>query len=538
MNRRVLGVAALAAALALLSVAAPASASTGLSPVYGFSTATGSFVIPYYQGLLQPYSVSPGATVFGDTVYLEFINSEGNRSVTIETFQHATGLTNLTFNETFSVAGHNETTLTFDLPSSTAARDTRLCVDGGCMAFVHVTPLTLIPSGVLSIGGLDLLVLSLVVEMGALIWPLTLLARWLTHRALWSPAFKAWLWAPHFTAAVLIATVVDFQAFDAVFGGASFILFPVGFALLYFFWVLHLFNRAHSAEVLRPDPQGGHRLRYNRWRILVGELPDGTKVLIGRRWRDWLARLLGHHAVLVPANIDGTRTGGPAEAALDTFRPRTKREQAEAVETVTAAMSKPDYWRTRPGRVSPLDDFRVAGEPDTHEKDAPKWLYWVTTDGWYRGDLPYLSWSREVTVPARYAPDGALLTPATTRRKWTWPHYVEPPAGVDLAGVHYLDTPVAALGLIRAEKAYRRVEDLRNNVGALRATVHVEADAIAEEQHGELLRLLDVESRPLDDEATFEDTLPVGSKRDPRRGDAPPTGAVAPQRTRPEERRA
>jgi hypothetical protein len=122
------------------------------------------------------------------------------------------------------------------------------------------------------------------------------------------------------------------------------------------------------------------------------------------------------------------------KGTLDTFRPRTKQEQAEAVETVTSAMSKPDYWRTRPGRVSPLDDFRIAGEPDTREKDAPKWLFWVTTYEWYSGDLPYFS---------------------------------------------------AALGLIRSEE-----------------------------------------------------TLPIGSKRDPRRGDAPPTGAVAPKRTRPEERRA
>jgi hypothetical protein len=473
----------------------------GLAAVYGFSTPDGSFVIPYYQGVLGPNPVSPGTLVFGDTVYLEFVNSQGNRTVAVTTLQSAPGLSNISFNESFSVLAHNVTIFTLTLPPTTAQMNTRLCVDGGCVAFTHETPVTLFPSGVLDIGGLDLLVLAVTLESALAVFLGAPAARAITRKALWSPKFRAWLWAPHILGAFIVLIAFDFEAFDAVFGGWSFAIIPVVFGVLAFFWMLHLFNVAYPVEVLRPDPQAGHRLRFNRWRVFVGDLPDGTKVLVGTRWRDWLARLLGHHVVLVPANATGTKRGPPAESELRTFKVRSRADADKAWERVKRG------FRVKPGRTSPLDDFQIAGEPGVKEKDAPRLLYWVDSDRWLSSDTWRLSFHREVRVDARYDRDGNLVREAHTRTKFSIvPHYVAPAsAEAALAEFHYIDTPAAALGWIRAERAYRRVEDLRRTNYALRSTVFVTADDWSQEAMGELLTMLDRERVPLTDEEAEED---------------------------------
>jgi hypothetical protein len=495
--------------LVLVLVAAGLLGSTGgalaygLTAVYGFSTPDGSFVLPYYQGVLSADPITPGSVVFGDTVYLEFVNSQDNRTVEVSTVQSAgPNSTSLYYNETFSVSAHNVTTFTLTLPATTAELRTKLCVDGGCLVFYHETPVTLFPSGILDIGGLDLLVLAVTLESALAVFIGAPAARAITRKALWSPKFRAWLWAPHILGAFVVLIAFDFPVFDEFFGGYSFAVIPVVFGVLAFLWLLHLFNVAYPVEVLRPDPQAGHRLRFNRWRIFVGELPDGTKVLVGTRWRDWLARLLGHHVVLVPANAQGTKRGPPAESPLSTFKVRSRAESDAAWERTKRG------FRVRPGRTSPLDDFSIAGEPGVKEKDAPKFLYWVDSDRWLASDMPRLSFHREVAVEARYNSEGKLVRDAHTRRKFTIvPHYVEPAsAEASLAEFHYLDTPAAALGWIRAERAYRRVEDLRRTNYALRSTVYVTADDWTQEAVGEFLAMLDRERVPLTDAEADEDT--------------------------------
>ncbi|MCI4320533.1 MAG: hypothetical protein L3K23_10480 [Thermoplasmata archaeon] len=511
----------------------------GPSPVSGFATA-GGFVLVSVQGLLNTVPVAAGDLVFGDTLYLQFVNFEDNRTIDVTTAQTQTGVgpnaSVLWGNESFPVEGRFVTTLTFNLPSTVEVRSTRLCMDGGCMTFEHQTPKTLIPSGVLNVGGLELVAFSLVLEFFVLIIPLLIVARALCRKALWTPkaTLLTVLALPHIIGGLLLATLIDYPLVDAVFSGSEFLLWPPMFATFAFFWSLHLFNVAEPAFVLRPDPQGGHRLRFNAWAIFVGDLSDGTKILIGTRWRDWLARLFGHATVLVPANVDGTKEGGAAESNLTWFTIHSRRFDWRR-------------FRATPGHASPLDDFVVAGSPVgetgswSRSLPRPKWLYWVDSDAWLDTDLPYLSWTRPVKVDAVLAADGSVRKPATTKNKLSLPHYVDPPAGkMRLASIHYLDAILAALGWIKAERAYRRIRDLTTQVAVLRATLFVTAQDMAEEEHAELLRMLQRESRPLSDVEAEEETrteAPTTAKgtttaEEAQGSDRP--GKVPPRRGRPE----
>jgi len=451
----------------------------------------------YYAALLGATSFCSGAFVFGDQLYFEFIDDIGNRTIQITSVQN--GTPKLFFNATAAVT-HGFTAISFLLPSTTSALTTNLCIDGACVQFTHQTPLTLIPSGVLNIGGLDLLVLVMVIEFGAVAFPTVLVARWFTRKAVgYSPRFRAWLWGPHVVLGITLLLIADYQAFDALLGGLGFVTFPLIFDVLFFGWMLDKFNTASWAEVLRPDPQGGHRLRYNRWRIIVGELPDGTKVLIGRRWRDWLARLFGHYPILSHARAKATLLGSPAAAPLDNRRAG---------------------FRVRPKRGSPLDDFEIAGEITSGEKHPPKWLYWVDHDGWLSGAMPYIAWTRLVDVPPRLDPEtGGVVRPAYTKRKWSLPHYVDAPdAEAELAGFHYIDTPVQAVGWVSTENANRRLAKVRMEANALRMNEYRTADEMAQEQVAEMLRFYDASIQPLTDEQAQEEA----------RG-KPPAAPVAPR---------
>jgi hypothetical protein len=496
-------------ALGLFASVGPAAA-YGISAPFGFSTPTGSFVLPYYQALLDTPSIIAGGVVFGDTVYLEFLNSLGNRTVVVSVVQ-GSGNDTAFYNATFSAAAHNVTIWTLTLPSTTTAKTAKICLDGACMRFVHVTPLTLLPSGILNVGGLDILAFGLTAEFGLLLFPLTVAARALTRKALWTPKFKAWLVAPHIALGFLLLVAFDYQAFDTLFGGFEFVLIPVVFAFVYFLWVLHLFNVATPVEVLRFDPQGGHRVRGFRSLFWVGKL-HGSTVAIGPRWRDWLARLFGHAPVVIPANVDGTKVGPPAVIPLTTVRTEATRERLDR-----RAKALRRAFRARGQKETPLDDFVLeVDRADIRERDPPTLLYFVDTDGWLELEYPHLTMHRVVRVPPKLHPEtGAVVEPATTRRKLTWPHYTDTTASAGLAAGHYVDTIVAAMLLVSNERAYRRMGELRIENNLLKSTVYVEADASGALQSADIYRTLDDERLGLTDDEAEEETRREAAKAKP-----------------------
>lgn len=498
-----------------LLIGAPNASATGLDPAYGFSTHDGHFVLPYWQGLLAPYSITPGSTVFGDELWLEIIPNGQNSTGHITSVQTGDG-DPIYGNLTVALDASNITTVQVILPSSTAQTTTRLCVNGGCVQFQHLTPITLLPSGVINVGGLDLVAFAITLETALLAFPSILIARYLTRKALYSPRAHVWLAVPHIVGAVLFGLAFDYPLYDRLFGGAGFLVFPVVLDVLIFFWALHLFNVAVPVEVLRPDPQGGHRLRYNRWRIWVGEFPDGSKVLVGTKWKDWLARLFGHAPILVPADIDGTKRGSPAEAPMLTVRSETRDERK-------------DRRAKLPANARPFDDFRLVGANDLKEKDPPRFLYWVDSDHWLSVEMPHLSIHREVRVPAKLGPDGNVVEPAHIKSKLTWPHYIDPPTETGLAGFHYLYAPAAALGWVRGERMARRIEDLRIDNVALRTTGFITGDDLGAVQVAETFRLLERERLPLTDEEADQETRSWA----PKPSDAGATSAEAEASERP-----
>lgn len=481
----------------------------------GITTPDGSFAILYYAALLGATNFCSGSFVFGDLLYVEFINDQGNRTIHVTSVQN--GTLKLYQNGSFDVT-HGFTVFSFSLPSTTSARDTYLCIDGGCFGFTHQTPLTLIPSGILNVGGLDILVLVMVIEFGAVAMPTVLVARYLNKKAVgFLPKFRAWLWGPHVLLGLTLLIVADFQAFDAFLGGLGFVTFPIIFDGLFFGWMLDKFNSASWAEVLRPDPQGGHRLRYNRWRIVVGELPDGTKVLCGRKWRDALARWCGHYPILSHAKSKTTLLGAPTVSAIDNRRAG---------------------FRVRPKRGSPLDDFEIAGQITSGEKNPPKFLYWVDHDGWLSGEMPHLSIHRTVEVPPRLDPEtGNVVRDAFPKKKLAWPHYVDPPdAEAQLAGFHYQDTPVQAIGWVSVENANRRLAKVRMEANALRMNEYRVADEMAQEQVSEMLRFYERERTPLTDAEAEEEarSKPSAAPTPKREESTERPAAVGAKKMRPE----
>lgn len=503
----------LVAVAALLGASGSASA-FGLQIPYGFSTPTGSFVVPYWQNILSSDPVTPDTLVFGDTLYIEFFDALGNRTVTVSTFQFGDGQTNISYNQSFSVVGRDITLLTYDMPSSTMERNVRLCVDGGCMTFAHASPITLIPSGILTIGGLDLLAFGITAEFGLLLFPAIVGARALARKALWFPKFKAWLVAPHIALGFLLLIGLDYRAFDELFSGLGFLFIPVVFVALFFLWALHLFNVATPVYATRAEPNGGRELTEYRWRFFVGQMPDGRLVLVGCYWRDAFARLFGHAPVLFdPA--DRTRVdGGPLAARIVNMRLETNDEKADRF---TRMMRR--RQRELPSAAHALDQFKTINVGGTRlnprERDPPALHYYVDSDGWLNATMPKLSLHRIVREPEVKSSTGEVVKPARTVRKLSWPHYVESSgAETSLAGLHYLAVPsVPSLLWVAVERAWRRVGQVRIQNFALRTTPFVLADEATEVVGGELFTLLERERFPLTDIEADEDTRSEGPKK-------------------------
>jgi hypothetical protein len=299
---------------------------------------------------------------------------------------------------------------------------------------------------------------------------------------------------------------------------------------------MHLFNVAVPAEATRPDPMGWHDLQIYRWRLVVGDLPDGRKVLIGTRWRDWFARLLGHAPVLVDPRSSGPKSVVPAAAKIVTMRSETKDERRDRVA---------QHWkkfRVQPGRATPFDSFRVvnaSGALGYREKDPPQLLYYVDSDHWLQVRMPYLTIHRDVKEPAVLGKDGQVVRPARVRRKLARPYYVDPAAIAELSGIHWKDAIAAALGWIPQERAYRRIEELRQENYALRAALYVLADEKSEISAQEIFTLLDRERFPITLEAAEEEVgRPTGDSEKDSDGDDQdegPRGPRAPARHDPDQ---
>lgn len=501
----------------VLSVSGQAAAG-GLPPPYGFRSPDGSFIIPYYEQLLGDQSLTPGTLVFGDAIDLEFINNAGNRTIEVTSFQNGTvaGTQSTWSNQTFSVLAYQVQVLpTFNLPSSSVTLPVTLCVDGGCITFLHATPITLIPLGVLTVGGLDLIAFSVTLEALALMTPLTFLARKLTHKALWSPKIQWWIVMPHVAFAFLILFSVEFPILDSAFSGLEFVIFPIVIAMLWFFFVMHLFNIATPVEADQIAPQTAGRPGVTKWWLLIGVLPSGKWVAIGTRWRDWLARLRDKAPILWDPNKQGVDNPPPHSLQVTPKR-LGEPDQVWSPKTHEWIKFRADSGRDTPFQSFPVTNIRVHGIDAAPRRELPMLQLWVDHDQWLSIKLPYLSWHREEKLPPEFDKTGQLRKKARIRRRLTWPHYVCPPVSTSLSSVHFEEPLAAWLRYLAQERAYILIERLRRQVYQLMTGIHVLADANTERNVREIFELLERERFPI---------TPEEAREEIQRGEGRPLGA-------------
>lgn len=463
----------------------------------GKITPDGNLVIPLIPGFTGPNPLLDGMTLFGNGlqifVYnLHTYNVEMSLTVYENVAANGTGGQRV-LSESFTAQHLTQTEIDITLPQDLRQVAANLTVDNASWLFNHLTPLSLIPFNT-NIGGLDLLAMIILVEIVVFTCPLILLARRLTHKAIYAPKFSMLLWGHVVIISLLFVFFADYQWLDQTFGGVSYLVYPIVISVMLFLWSLSLFNRAEVVEILKPDTMAGHRLRYLRWTQLVGQMPDGRTVVIDPRWRGFIYGLLGHFATLIPVESEATVEGAPAGAEV---------QNRETLSAQEIAKRDKKLRRMRPGKERPEDDFNVVNAVDTRD---PVKIFWVDSNQPVSVEFPHLSWHKWVKVEVVTDVQGRVLVPAHEERKITWPHIVDGESTIRLAGIHYLDAPLAALGWSRAEDDFALLERRTYAVYVLRSRVHSEADRMTEERVAEMLSLIEKGEIPMTEEEALAAT--------------------------------
>ena len=464
----------------------------GGSPILsGQITTSGDLAIPVIPEISGVAPLEDGQTLFGNTINLYIYNLHTyNESIKVTVFEGVNGIgQNGTSVVSISVylPSLQVTEHDINFPNDNAQTNANLTVDGVSWVFPHLTPVSLLANLIPSIGGLDLIIIIILVELVVLVCPLIILGRFLTRKAIHAPNFNLTIWGHVVVITILVLIFTDYQWFDTTFGGWSYFFYPVPIAIMIFLWSLHLFNRANVVEILKPDTMSGHRLRYLRWEQLTGEMKDGSTVIIDQRWRGFFYGLLGHFAKLIPVESEATVEGRPV--AIDV-------ENREALAGYEIRKMEKKLRRVRPGKERPEDDFKIVNSIDEGE---PIKIFWVDSDQPVVVEFPHLSWRKNVEVPERVDSHGIRVA-AHTEQVLTWPHIVDGESTIRLAGIHYIDAPLAALGWSRAEDDFELLEKRAYAVYNLRSRLHSEADRLTEERLSEMLTLMERGELPLTEE--------------------------------------
>lgn len=470
-------------------------------PITGKVDRDSDFVMAVIPGLASYTPLTDGTVIFGNILQIYIfapVENSGNIPVNYVQFLTRAGPNNSTIdydnqyvNTSVTLAPGGIVEVDLNLPSSTVQMDFTLNVNGAVWHGYQLTPVTLLPVGTFTIGGLDLLILIIVAETVILTAPLILVARWMTHKARYAPHFALVLWGHVVLIGAAGLLFFDYQQLDAAFGGLSYFVYPVIVALLLFLWSLHLFNTAEIVEILKPDTMSGHRLRFLRWTQLTATMKDGRTVLIDPRWRGFFYALLGHYTTLIPAESDASKYGEPAPADIQNRQ------------ILTEAETKKELARKLPSKQFPEDDFRIL---NAEKFDEPVRLWWVDSRDPVDVKFPRMSVHKWVEVPAKVDKHGEVVTEAHREEKLTWPHILEPESSIRLAGVHYYNTPVAALGWSRAEDDFALLEKRAFQVVLLKSRLHSEAERMTEERLAEFISLMEGSVLPMNEAETLDET--------------------------------
>lgn len=439
---RLLAVALVVVTLALpLGVAAPARAASANVPTLqgAFIVGNGTaLAIVGYVGFANVWTqAANGSQVYAGALDVVFFNLRSYAADISVVVRQAGG-----FNATaiVTVPPVSEVDRTIVLPEDNHWRSTTLYFDGEAGWNGQVaTPISLLPSYILNVGGIDLFALTLVSFMIINVVGGFAVGRWAMKRAIYAPKFSLLIWG-HVTIFVIVGVVfLDYAQVDAVFAGWSPLVYPWLTFPMAFLTSLSTYNRSHRVLVTQgvatPSGELGHRLTFAR----IGRNGEGKLAWVGESWGQFWARFWGHMP-LVDDGDDASPKPFLAPVEMGASPTETPRARAKARRRSIVNVPSTSEALTRFPVLNPTTDIGYVAYGRTSEP--------------IRFPFPHLTIHRIVRVAARVAnlpaiaggaPVPTIVSPEHFERRLTWPHYETPAGGsrVDLEDRHY--QPAAAV---------------------------------------------------------------------------------------------
>jgi hypothetical protein len=285
----------------------------------------------------------------------------------------------------------------------------RVYFDGGPVFWQGqaATPVSLLPPGILNIGGLDLFIMA-ILSFVVVTFSLGAWLSWrIMRRALLAPPFSLLMWGHVFLAVMVGTIIVDYQWIDATFAGWSPVFYPIPIALMFFFFTLSLHNRRERKEAIQFLPQAGTEVLARRTFVSWGVTRSGVTVLLRETWGDFWARAFGHFCPLIQPGEEGkplelkiVRGISPTRTGRKGKPPRPRRYVRQSIAQIRV--------------INPQDDDTTS---------------YVIVDGRepLEAEFPRLRWTRLKHHEARTLRNGEVR-PAFDRRGISGPHY-EPEQG-------------------------------------------------------------------------------------------------------------
>jgi hypothetical protein len=464
-----------------------------IPPPSGFTTNNG-FMQVQYDGLFESAGVSQGSMVYADLLELQFINYIGARNMTVTSYQNATadGSPPLWANVTVFVAGRTWTDFSLTLPSTAEPRGTRLCADGGCMFFVHQTPIELVPVA-LNQGTLDLYMLVVGLEwLGGIILAV-ILAFATMQRALYAPKPKVILILPHVALAIVLAIAIDFPGLIFLLAGYAFFAYAAFGSIGVYFWAQHLFNKADVALLARLNPRAKHGVDANAMTVALAAGGDGSVSVIDRTWTGWLARTRGWHILVWGPPKPNEEP--PTIIALRPFPGQSYRSDAISRKRVEQQLSDETHELIRVH----YEELKKITLPN---RNAPRLLAFVEADQPWTVGRYVIRWSRLHTYEPTVGKDGETIPAKEPRRKFSLPHFEgNGTATLRIAPWHALDGIVQSIVFVDNANVYRRLAVVHSTESAFAAGYRVDADVNTTSRLLEYTRMEAEERDPLTDEA-------------------------------------
>lgn len=489
-------------------VAPESVAPPGWQPPPGFVTRDDRYFVQVGDSIFGFFNAQPaGAQLFTGYLFV-YLYPLTNSTHTATLKLYLVGKPNvLELNASVVVPANQTQSVQLPLPASDHYIKIRLFVDGTPVVYWTETPIQILPLGALTDGGISLVAIIALTEFLVVGLPLMAYAWRLALKAKHAPRVKAILWLHGIVLGMLAYWVINYPALNVLFSGWDWLIFPLPTMAFLFFWELGRHNRDQRALVLRGNPQSGHRLGFDWWNIYVARDDQGNLILVGQGWRDFFYAAWGSHFVkLYRRKEDGTKFE-PVPASL--FH-RAHVNKAEDVWT--------PYRIPREGKLGPEDDFEITNRVTGYEDDEPAYLYFVASVDPFSIKWPTWHAFREEPTPPKLSPEGRVLIPAGTRRRFS-PHVEDGSAEVRLASWHYSDVWAVAMGWQEIEDVVRAKEDLAFENRILKT--HMERE-IERRVEARLNADLDLSSRSVDELSPEEAAAYVEIKRGTPRAPGPP----------------